>query len=127
MTGHARVGIFSLFRQGLFGVAVGLSLFQLSGCSTSSMEETVPTAPPSGLSSGQARVTGTFPNLNIAPTVAAPQLSDAEKAAKLAELKAAQSSQSAVGEGGTVPNDEAVLKKLATSHAKKTLSEIESK
>ena len=127
MTGHACVAIFSRLRPGLFGAALGMSLIQLSGCTTANVEEVVPTAPPSGLSSGQARVTGTFPNLNIAPTVAAPQLSDAEKDAKLSELRAAQSSQTAVGEAIAAPDDEALLKRLATTHDKKTLSEIEGK
>ncbi|MEP9395828.1 hypothetical protein [Mesorhizobium sp. KR2-14] len=101
-----------------------MALIALSGCTTP--EEVAFTAPPSGLSSGQARQTGTFPNLNIPPQVAASQISEGEKAEKLSELQAAQASQAAAGQGN-VPKDEALLKKLATTHGKKTLQEIEGK
>lgn len=124
MTGQGRLGIFSALRPAFFGAAMGLALIPLSGCTTP--EEVAFTAPPSGLSSGQARQTGTFPNLNIPPQVAASQISEGEKAEKLSELQAAQASQAAAGQGN-VPKDEALLKKLATTHGKKTLQEIEGK
>ncbi|WP_019173389.1 hypothetical protein [Pseudaminobacter salicylatoxidans] len=124
MTKLAGGDIFSPVRSALAGVAVAMALFQLSAC-TSTDTQIVDTSSPSGLSSGQARNTGTFPNLNIPPQSAASQISDAEKAEKLSELKSAQSSQEA--EGGAVPSDEELLKKLAATHAQKTLSEIEGK
>jgi len=126
MTKLASGGIFSVSRSVLAGAAVAMALFQLSAC-TSTDTQVVDTSQPSGLSSGHARNTGTYPNLNIPPKAAASQISDAEKKEKLSELKAAQSSQSAVGGGGKVPNDEALLKKIATTHGQKTLSEIEGK
>ncbi|PSJ59768.1 hypothetical protein [Pseudaminobacter soli (ex Li et al. 2025)] len=127
MTELAREGIFSVSRALLLGAAVLAIQFQLSGCASTSESAPLVTAPPSSASSGQAVNTGTYPNLNIAPQVAAPQLSDEEKNAKLAGLKAVQNAQAAKGGGGEVPNDETLLKKLAATHGQKTLSEIEGK
>lgn len=127
MTKLARGGIFSGLRLGFVGAALMTSVLQLSGCTSANDTGPLLTAQPSGLSSGAARKTGTFPNLNIAPQVAASQLSDTEKNAKLSELQGAQSTQTAVGGSGPVPNDQAVLKKIAATHGQKTLSEIEGK
>jgi len=126
MTKRVRGGIFSVTRSALAGVAVTMALFQLSACA-STEAQVVDTSKPSGLSSGEARNTGTYPNLNIPPQSAASQISDAEMKEKLSDLQAAQSSQTAVGGSGTVPSDEARLRKLATTHGQKTLSEIEGK
>jgi hypothetical protein len=77
------------------------------------------------LSSGEPRDTGTFPNLNIPPQSAAEQISAQQKAARLAELKAAQSGQKAPpGSAGTSAS-KARLKKLAASHATEALEQIE--
>src|SRR5690606_25206647 len=69
------------------------------------------------------RNTGQFPNLNIPPKTAAPQLSDAEKTQKQAALRAEQRQQAATG--GSVANDQAELAKLGKTHADQTLEEIE--
>lgn len=77
------------------------------------------------LSSGEPKNTGTFPNLNIPPQSAAEQISAQQKAAALAELKAARAGQKPPpGSGGTAATD-ARLKKLATSHAADALEAIE--
>lgn len=73
---------------------------------------------------GSARLTGQYPNLNIVPTAAAPQLSGAEKRAKLAELDAARK-QAVKGASGEPVSDDAKLKKLARTHAEDALKEIE--
>lgn len=73
---------------------------------------------------GLARLTGQFPNLNIVPTAAAPQLTGAEKRAKLAELDAARK-QAVKGASGEPVSDDAKLKKLARTHAEDALKEIE--
>lgn len=71
-----------------------------------------------------ARQTGQYPNLNIVPTAAAPQLTAAERNAKLAELAAAQR-QAVRGASGKPTANEAKLKKLAKTHAQSALKEIE--
>lgn len=115
------------------------------GCATSTTGDAAPTAatpaaqapaiaaaePTPGtvtevqLSSGEPKNTGTFPNLNIPPQSAAPQISAQQKAARLAELRAARSGQTAPpGAAGTAAS-KARLKKLASSHATEALKEIE--
>ena len=77
------------------------------------------------MSSGAPRNTGTFPNLNILPQAAAKQISAQQKAARLAELRAARTGQTAPpGSAGTSAS-KARLKKLASSHATEALKEIE--
>lgn len=74
-------------------------------------------------SSGPAN-SGSYPNLNIAPGTAAPQLTEAEAAAKKAALKAEQRALAAAAP--KAPADDAQrLKKLAATHARDTLAEIE--
>jgi hypothetical protein len=122
MTKLDRAGSFSRLRMALAGAGVALAALQLSACT--SIEEGVPVsaAKPSGLSSGQANDTGTFPNLNIPPKVANQQFTPDQKTAKFSELKAAHGSQ---GEPGSVPNDQPRLKKIAATHGPETLAEIE--
>jgi len=79
--------------------------------------------PAAGMSA-PARQTGQYPNLNIVPTAAAPQLTAAERNAKLAELAAAQR-QAVRGASGKPTANEAKLKKLAKTHAQSALKEIE--
>ncbi len=107
----------------LRGAAAALLLTALAGCSTAAPESAVP-------ASGQAesvgpKDTGTFPNLNIAPQRAAPQLTDAETKAKLARLDAerAATQRSAAGSGADA--SAAALRSLAANHGKDTLREIE--
>ncbi|MBX3577843.1 MAG: hypothetical protein KF723_11580 [Rhizobiaceae bacterium] len=136
--------------QRLAGAAAILAL--LAGCNTSSVSDFAPAsattsavatpaasttpleAPVMGgplnadlakrnASSGPAN-SGSYPNLNIAPGAAAPQLTEAEATAKKAALKAEQAAVAAAAPAA--PADEATrLKKLAASHAKDTLKEIE--
>jgi hypothetical protein len=88
-------------------------------------EPTPPTVTEVQLSSGEPKNTGTFPNLNIPPQSAAQQISAQQKAARLAELRAARSGQTAPpGAAGTIAS-KARLKKLASSHAAEALKEIE--
>jgi hypothetical protein len=70
--------------------------------------------------------TATFPNLNIPPKVAAQQFTDAERNAKLAQLKADQRAQAAKS-GGPTPASPAVLTALAKKHGGETLKQIEGK
>ncbi|MGX7873095.1 hypothetical protein ACVDG5_010070 [Mesorhizobium sp. ORM6] len=70
--------------------------------------------------------TGTFPNLNIPPKVAAKQFTDAERNAKLAELKADEGAQAPKGGAPKVTN-QAALTDLAKKHGPQTLNQIEGK
>ena len=103
-------------RTGLRGAAVmALAAGMLAGCASSS-----------GETGSGAIDTGTFPNLNIRPQVAATQLTAEEQAQKTAELRASQGA--AVANSNTqVPNDQAELQRLARTHADETLAEIEMK
>ncbi|HEY4191883.1 MAG TPA: hypothetical protein VGM46_04495 [Mesorhizobium sp.] len=74
-----------------------------------------------------ARDTGTFPNLNIRPQVAAEQFTDSERDAKLGQLKAQQAQAIASPGATTETADAASLNKLAASHANDTLKQIEGK
>lgn len=72
-----------------------------------------------------AQDTGTYPNLNIAPQVAAPQLTEEEKAAKLAQLHAAQQRQGGAGSGAAA--DTKSMTALARQHGTEALKAIEGK
>ncbi|MGF7063356.1 hypothetical protein [Aminobacter sp. BE322] len=72
-----------------------------------------------------AQDTGTYPNLNIAPQVAAPQFTDDQKAAKMASLQAAQRRQG--GGAGGASSDSAAMTTLARKHGADTLKAIEGK
>lgn len=67
--------------------------------------------------------TGTYPNLNLKPGVANEQLSHQEMAAAKAQLNGAASSNA--NRNDAVPNDEAMLKRLAAQHEKEALAKIE--
>jgi len=113
MQGHimAVAAAFPAFRRSIIAVA----LVGLSACQTATIEDIVP----------QARKTGTFPNLNIAPTPETTQLTDAEKNAKVAELRAAQQAVRSNGSGGTALTSQASLRQIGQTHASETLQEIE--
>ncbi len=70
--------------------------------------------------------TATFPNLNIPPKVAAQQFTDAERTAKLAQLKADERAQGAKN-NGVKPTNPAELTALAKKHGGDTLKQIEGK
>jgi len=108
--------------------AMALLSAGLSGCGSATVEQAVPTAsaaPVSGISTGEPKNTGTFPNLNVAPQAATTQISPEEKQAHIEELLAAQQGQAAKAPGKT-PTDPVLLRKLADTHAKDALAEIES-
>ncbi|MER8654392.1 hypothetical protein [Mesorhizobium sp. M0847] len=82
-----------------------------------------------GLTQG-AQDTGSYPNLNIPPQVAAKQLTPEETQAKLAQLKGEQQGQVAKGGGGgggAPSTSPAALNSLAKNHGKDTLKQIEAK
>lgn len=93
----------------------------LMGCSTMSLEDAAPQATATAPAN-----TGRYPNLNIAPQNAAPQLTPEETSAKLAELQAVQSAAQASPGDPRAAADAAELATLAASHGSETLKQIES-
>ncbi|UDL90108.1 hypothetical protein LGH82_01520 [Mesorhizobium sp. PAMC28654] len=100
---------------------VAIVLLAISGCSSTGMEGSTPVASAEG-----PKDTATFPNLNIPPKVAAQQFTEAEKTAKLAQLKADERAQAAKNSGAK-PTSPAELTALAKQHGGDTLKQIEGK
>lgn len=102
-------------------IGAAIVLMGMAGCSSTNTSGPTPIAVSAG-----PKDTGTFPNLNIKPQVAAPQFTEAEKNAKLAQLKADENSQAAKGASPKVA-DQAALTELAKKHGDETLKQIEAK
>ncbi|WP_342215755.1 hypothetical protein [Mesorhizobium sp. 113-3-9] len=100
---------------------MAIVLVGIAGCSSANTSGPVPMAENAG-----PKDTGTFPNLNIPPQVANKQFTEAERNAKLAELKADKGGQGAKSGGGSV-TDQAALTDLAKKHGPQTLKQIEGK
>ena len=105
-----------------------------AGCATATMEDAVPAsaleeappaadapAPPAAPEQGA----GTYPNLNVTPAVAAPQISAEQKAAETAGLRARREQLAAQAGQRGVSDDAEALRRLAGSHGEETLKEIE--
>ncbi|MDX8537241.1 hypothetical protein [Mesorhizobium abyssinicae] len=92
------------------------------GCSTSNTSNTAPVAGVEG-----PKDTGSYPNLNIPPQVAAKQLTKEETDAKLAQLKGEQQAQLAKSGGGGQTASPAALNSLAKNHGDQALKQIETK
>lgn len=117
-----RIGFLRDFRSLVRGVAVMAAIAALSACASSD------SATSQSASAGAERKginTGTFPNLNVPPKVAAEQITPEEKAAKLAQLKAEKQHLSAEGTTAKPTTSAADLKKLAQGHAQDALKQIE--
>lgn len=92
-----------------------------AGCSSTTTAETTP-----ALAGGRgAQDTGTYPNLNIAPKVAASQFTEDQKAAKLAALQGAKQRQG--GRAGAAAAESGAMTTLARKHGEDTLKAIEGK
>ncbi|MEI9418500.1 hypothetical protein O7A70_12885 [Mesorhizobium sp. Cs1299R1N1] len=102
-------------------IGATIMLLGVAGCSSTNTGGPVPMATDAG-----PKDTGTFPNLNIPPQVAAKQFTETEKNAKLAQLKADENGQGAKSGGAAVTN-QAALTDLAKKHGPQTLKQIEGK
>jgi hypothetical protein len=111
----------SIYRKAVLAGLVGV-LLPAGGCTSTSTNNAAPTALTEG-----PRDTGSYPNLNIPPQVAAKQLTKEETAANLAKLKAEQQAQIAKGGSVKTPTNSAALKTLAKTHGDDTLKQIEAK
>lgn len=114
------LGAGSICRIAVAAVALCAPLLA-GGCETSN-NNSAPTALTEG-----PKDTGSYPNLNIPPQVAAKQLSKEETAAKLGELKADEQAQLAKGGGVKPAANPAALNTLARTHGDDTLKQIEGK
>jgi hypothetical protein len=117
-------------RSRLIPVTAALALWSaaLSGCGSATVEQAAPTASTaavSGISTGEPKDTGTFPNLNVPPQAATTQISPEEKQAQFEELRAAQQGQVTAAASAKPPADPALLRKLAATHAADALKTIE--
>jgi len=142
-----RIGfLFGMRPASRFAIVLA-ALHGLSACATATIDDAVPTAQATpaavgeptvttadapadisaagGETQGNGKDTGTFPNLNIAPTVAAEQITPAEKQAKLAQLSAEKQQQAVKGAAARPTANAAELKKLAATHAEEALKQIE--
>jgi hypothetical protein len=68
--------------------------------------------------------TGTFPNLNVPPQVAAPPMTNDDTARLTGRIASAQSAQAASGSGAGATGNTARLQTLAEQHGDDTLKAI---
>lgn len=105
---------------------LGAALLAPAGCAGGGATNSGPQVSSSAADMQGPKDTGAFPNLNIPPKSAAPQLTADQTKAKLAQLKAVQTSQAAP-RAAPPPSDAATLNTLAKTHGGKTLKSIEGK
>jgi hypothetical protein len=96
-------------------------VFSQAGCASVTIEEALPEG---ALPSGPVD-SGTYPDLNIRPSAAAPQLSDAERRAAETELEAARQALQQQANQTRMETDTAELERLRRSHAREALKAIE--
>ncbi len=122
----------------------------LAGCATASIEDAVPEGalpqiaapadatteqPPSPVAEeavpvvapaeARAPTAGTYPNLNVAPSAAAPQITPQQRASEAAGLRAKRDQLARETGGAGAGDDSQKLRTLANTHADKVLKEIE--
>jgi hypothetical protein len=107
-------------------MAIVVALLAPAGCAGGDAAGRGPQTSSAAVGLQGPKDTGTYPNLNIPPKSAAPQLTADQTRAKLAELKADQSGQSSPGAAPS-PSDASTLSTLARTHAGDTLKSIEGK
>jgi hypothetical protein len=91
----------------------------ISGCMSSESD------PMSADGAAGAINTGTYPNLNVPPQVAAAPMTEEEAANLKNRVQSARSRQAAAGKGAGTTGDPVLLKKLAENHGSDTLKQIE--
>jgi len=112
----------------------------LAGCATATIEDAVPAGalsqtaaqteteaspPQAGPIADAAPTAGTYPNLNVAPAAAAPQISEQEKTAETADLRAKRAALARRDGATDAAGGERELRDLATGHGDAVLKEIE--
>lgn len=134
-------------RRVVAAASMGMAIFYLAGCATATIEDAVPAGAlshtqahfdateigdPAGSdnsvgdnSVGSAALAETYPDLNAAPTAAAPQISAKDKAERTAALRARRAELARNGAGPAIGDDGAALRQLADRRAEEVLKEIE--
>lgn len=109
----------------LAGAAACALVLGVSGCANMQQGVGPPTTVPA-ISDSAPRNTGTYPNLNIRPETAAPQLTVQQRAAAARTLAAnARAAQTGVATTTLTPEEQARLRKLAEDQGEEVLAEIE--
>lgn len=106
-------------------ILAATGLLSAGGCASTNTGTSEPAALAAGGTPTGPNDTGTYPNLNIPPQVAAPQFTPSQTKAKLAELTADKGDQ----KGGPPPKiaSDAAMLKLARTHGGDALKQIEGK
>lgn len=103
-----------------------LLMLAVAGCGTATMEDAVPVAAgQSGAAAPAWAPPDAYPNLNVAPEVAAEQFTEAQKQAEAARLRAARAQVEAQAAGQAVPDRRQELRRLGDSHADEAARIIE--
>jgi hypothetical protein len=113
-----RIGGHVFFGSRIVAVLIAAGVSAAAGCASSS-DEAVPAGARGPIN------TGNFPNLNIPPRPAAEQLSPSQLQADVAALRAAHQQNATAAAVPSGQTDPVLLRKLADSHAKEALKEIE--
>lgn len=119
----------------------------LAGCATATIEDAVPAgalpqtvaetgaetagshpqaaAPAEAAPAERPPTAGTYPNLNVTPTAAAPQITAQQKSAETADLRAKREALARQDGKTNAGSEERDLRALAKDHGKAALKEIE--
>lgn len=109
----------------LAGVAACAVVLGVGGCANMQDGVGPPTTVPA-ISGSAPRNTGSYPNLNVRPQTAAPQLTQQERAAATGALAAdAAAARTGVAATTLTPEEQARLRKLAEDQGEGVLAEIE--
>lgn len=120
-----RVDIRSGVRPAYLLAAMLAALPALTACASETPSPTPHLVGQNGEMQGVGRNTGTFPNLNVPPKVAAEQLTPEQKTAKLGQLETEKQRLTAQTAGARPTADAAALKKLGETHGQDALKSIE--
>ncbi len=120
-----RIDLRSGVRPALLVTAIFVGASVLAACTSQRPAPTPHLVGGSGEVQGVGQDTGSFPNLNIRPSVAAEQLTPEQKEAKLGQLVADKQRQAAAGAKASPTVDPAQLSKIGATHADEALKSIE--
>lgn len=120
-----RIDLRSGVRPALLVTAIFTGAFVLAACTSQRPAPTPHLVGSGGEVQGVGRNTGSFPNLNVPPAVAAEQLTPEQKEAKLGQLGADKQRQAAAGAKARPTVDPTQLSKIGATHAEEALKSIE--
>ncbi len=100
-----------------------LLLLPAAGCGTATIDDAVPAAAFERPAVQPSATPDAFPNLNVAPVTAAAQITDEERDATAAELRARR--DRLTGRTSPAPTTRRDLQSIGERHGQNTLNEIE--